>query len=87
MIIDLFRSEKLKTKPDSHKVSILKAISWRIIGTLDTMLISYVLTGDLKVAFGIGSIEVVSKMLLYYLHERAWTKITKTNEAEYSKDK
>lgn len=77
MIIDLFRSEKQKLTPGSHRVSIFKAISWRLIGTIDTMVISYLLTGDLKVAFGIGSIEVVSKMLLYYLHERLWARITK----------
>lgn len=86
MIIDLFRSESTKLKSDSRKTSVFKAISWRIIGTIDTMVISYLLTGDLKVAFGIGSIEVVSKMVLYYLHERAWTKMTKTNN-EYSRDK
>ncbi|NAS32387.1 DUF2061 domain-containing protein [Flavobacteriaceae bacterium R38] len=85
MIIDLFRSENTKLKSDSRKTSVFKAISWRIIGTLDTMIISYLLTGDLKVAFGIGSIEVVSKMVLYYLHERAWTKMTKNDE--YSRDK
>lgn len=78
MIIDLFRSQNLKPKADSHKVSVLKTISWRVIGTIDTMVISYILTGNLKVAFSIGSIEVVSKMLLYYFHERVWTKITKT---------
>ncbi len=78
MIIDLFRSQNTKPKADSRKVSVLKAISWRVIGTIDTMIISYILTGNLKVAFSIGSIEVVSKMLLYYFHERAWTKITKT---------
>ncbi|WP_340202242.1 DUF2061 domain-containing protein [Ascidiimonas sp. W6] len=77
MIIDLFRAEKEKLNSGSHKVSLLKAISWRVIGTIDTMVISYLLTGNLKVAFSIGSIEVISKMLLYYLHERVWGKITK----------
>ena len=62
---------------DSQKISILKTISWRIIGTLDTMLISYFLTGDISIAVGIGGIEVVSKMILYYLHERVWNKATK----------
>lgn len=88
MLIDLFRSENAtRPKADSHKISIIKAISWRIIGTLDTMLISYLLTGNLKIAFGIGSIEVISKMILYYLHERAWTKITKNEVDEYSGNK
>ncbi|WP_461532140.1 DUF2061 domain-containing protein [Sinomicrobium sp.] len=66
-------------KPETHsrKVSVLKAVSWRVIGTIDTMVISYILTGNIKVALGIGSIEVVSKMVLYYFHERAWLRIVK----------
>ena len=86
MIIDLFRPDNIKLKSDSRKISVFKAISWRVIGTVDTMVISYLLTGDLKVAFGIGSIEVISKMILYYLHERAWTKMTKPNDG-YSGNK
>ncbi len=77
MIIDLIRSEKQKLNPGSHRVSVLKAISWRVLGTIDTMVISYILTGNIKIAVGIGSIEVVSKMILYYLHERVWGRITK----------
>lgn len=68
---------KLVVKGSNHKISILKTISWRIIGTIDTMIISFILTGDMTVAFGIGSIEIVSKMILYYFHERVWNKITK----------
>ena len=52
--------------------SIVKAISWRIIGTLDTMVIAWFITGELTMAISIGSIEVVTKMLLYYGHERIW---------------
>ena len=55
--------------------SVVKTISWRTIGTLDTMIISYFITGDLVMAASIGSIEVVTKMILYYFHERAWNKI------------
>jgi len=64
-------------RADSSKISLLKTVSWRLIGTLDTMLISYFLTGKLDVAISIGGIEVVSKMILYYLHERAWIKLLK----------
>ncbi|MGS2738631.1 DUF2061 domain-containing protein [Sinomicrobium sp. M5D2P17] len=77
MILDLLKTQKLKPASDSRKVSVLKAVSWRLVGTIDTMIISYILTGDIKIALGIGSIEVVSKMILYYLHERAWLRITK----------
>ncbi len=55
--------------------SIVKAISWRIIGTLDTIVISWFLTGEIDTALAIGSIELVTKMLLYFGHERVWNRI------------
>jgi len=60
---------------DSHSRSFMKALSWRVTGTVDTMVISLVITGNMKVAAAIGGTEVVTKSLLYYLHERAWLKI------------
>lgn len=62
-------------KVDSRKVSLLKGISWRILGTLDTILLSWLFTGDISKALKIGGIELVTKVLLYYLHERAWGRI------------
>ena len=56
--------------------SVVKTISWRTLGTLDTIIISYFVTGNLVMAASIGSIEVVTKMILYYFHERAWNKIS-----------
>ncbi len=61
---------------DSKFKSLGKAISWRVLGTIDTIVISYFITGELKMAISIGSIEVFSKILLYYFHERAWEKFT-----------
>jgi uncharacterized membrane protein len=55
--------------------SLLKAVSWRVTGSIDTLLLSWFFTGDLKVAAAIGLTEVVTKMVLYYLHERAWSRI------------
>ena len=52
--------------------SMAKAITWRTIGTLDTIIISYFLTGEIKTAVSIGSIEVFTKMILYFFHERIW---------------
>lgn len=80
MIDIIFNSQqRTQVKPrrvsDSQLKSALKTISWRVIGTIDTMVISYFVTGELKMAFSIGSIEVVSKMILYYFHERVWNKI------------
>jgi uncharacterized membrane protein len=60
---------------DTHSRSFAKAISWRVTGTIDTMLISLIVTGSLKLAATIGLTEVLTKSLLYYLHERAWLKI------------
>lgn len=57
---------------DSHKRSIAKAISWRVLGTADTLLLSYIFTGSLVVAGSIASAESVTKIVLFYLHERAW---------------
>lgn len=56
--------------------SVVKTISWRTIGTLDTIIISYFITGNLAMAASIGSIELFTKMILYYFHERAWNKIS-----------
>lgn len=64
-------------KINGNRVSVLKAVSWRIIGTIDTIVISYFLTGKLTLAISIGGIEVITKMTLYYLHERAWIKLLK----------
>jgi len=55
--------------------SVVKTISWRTLGTIDTIAISYFITGSMAMAASIGSIEVVTKMILYYLHERGWNKI------------
>jgi len=55
--------------------SFVKSISWRIIGTLDTILISWLITGTLSLAFAIGSIEMITKMVLYFFHERLWNTI------------
>ncbi len=67
--------------------SIVKTISWRALGTLDTIIISYFITGSLGMAASIGAIELVTKMFLYYFHERAWNKtnfgMVKEDSMEY----
>lgn len=55
--------------------SIAKSISWRLVGTVDTVLISWLITGTLRMAFSIGAVEFFSKMVLYFFHERAWNAI------------
>jgi uncharacterized membrane protein len=71
MLIDKLFSNKLGMG-DSHGKSLAKSISWRIVGTLDTIVISWVLTGTLSLALSIGSIELFTKFFLYYAHERLW---------------
>jgi uncharacterized membrane protein len=66
--------------------SLVKAISWRVTGTIDTFLVSYIITGKVAVAISISGVEVVTKMFLYYWHERLWTRIKfgkKVAEPEY----
>jgi uncharacterized membrane protein len=55
--------------------SLLKAISWRATGTLDTIVISFLVTGKIEMALSIGFVELFSKLGLYYLHERAWNRV------------
>ena len=59
---------------NSNKKHLLKTITWRIIGTLDTILLSWFITDNAVTGLQIGFLEVISKMLLYYLHERTWHK-------------
>lgn len=59
---------------EKHYRSVIKAVSWRTVGTIDTMIVSFFITGNLIMAVSIGSVEVLTKMVLYYLHERAWDK-------------
>ncbi len=69
------RTYKEDSKSEHAKRSILKSISWRVIGTIDTIVISWIVTGTLKLAFSIGLVELFTKMLLYFFHERFWNKI------------
>lgn len=55
--------------------SIVKAISWRATGSMDTFVVSYLVTGKVGVALSIGGIEVFTKMILYYFHERLWNRL------------
>jgi uncharacterized membrane protein len=58
----------------SYKRHLAKTITWRVVGTIDTILLSWFITGNLTVGLTIGGIEVISKMILYFAHERVWYK-------------
>jgi uncharacterized membrane protein len=60
---------------DTNSRSLAKAVSWRATGTLDTFLISWLITGQLALAGGIALTEVVTKVFLFWAHERVWNKI------------
>jgi uncharacterized membrane protein len=60
---------------ETHARSVLKAVSWRTLGTLDTFAISWFLTGRVEIAGSIAALEVVTKIAWYYLHERVWATI------------
>lgn len=55
--------------------SLAKTVSWRIIGTIDTVLLGWLITGNMEMGIKIGGIELITKMILYFFHERAWAKI------------
>lgn len=68
-----------KTEPNVKVVeksyrSVVKTLSWRTLGTLDTILISWFVIGDINFAVTIGGVELFTKMALYYFHERAWNR-------------
>jgi len=58
-----------------RKRSLVKAISWRVIATLTTMSLVFLFTGELILAMGVGVLDVISKLILYYGHERLWNLI------------
>ncbi len=57
---------------NTQKRHIAKTITWRILGTLDTIILSWIISGSSTIGFKIGFIEVITKMILYYFHERFW---------------
>ena len=70
MILDL-----ILFKDPSVKRHVAKTVTWRIVGTLDTMIIGWLITGDAMTGLKIGGIEMFTKMILYFIHERIWFKL------------
>ena len=63
------------------KRHIAKTITWRVVGTLDTILLGWLLTGDISTGVSIGAVEFATKMVLYFIHERIWFKVRVFREA------
>ena len=57
---------------DAHWRSFAKAVSWRVTGSIDTLVLSLIITGSVKLAGTIASVEVITKIMLFYFHERLW---------------
>ena len=64
--------KKNKTEKTKKFKSLKKAVSWRVVASVTTMIIAYLFIGSIEIALGIGAIESLLKIGLYYLHERLW---------------
>lgn len=76
-------TKKFVHKKDGISRSIVKSISWRVVGTIDTIIISWFVTGKPVLAFSIGAVELITKMVLYTVHERVWENIHYGRKAVY----
>jgi len=69
-------------KDHSQKRHIAKTITWRLVGTIDTIILSWIISGNPMIGLKIGMAEMLTKMLLYYFHERVWFKINLTKDGK-----
>lgn len=60
---------------EKHQRSILKTITWRVLGTLITSVVVYIFTKKIVLSLSIGGLDATLKLLFYYLHERVWDKV------------
>ena len=63
-----------------------KTISWRVVGTVDTILVGWLVSGDATMGLTIGGFEMASKTLLYYFHERAWFRYGRLGREDQTSD-
>ena len=59
----------------THSRAVVKAITWRSIGSFDTFVLGWLITGNAAIGGSIAVLELATKMFLYYVHERAWSRI------------
>ena len=67
-----FESDKSSERPLR---SVMKALSWRVVGTIDTLLVSYYATSKFTLAASIATVDFLTKLVLYFFHERIWNRI------------
>lgn len=73
-IWNIFKIGRLKEKVKRGR-SLFKAMTWRIIASLDTFFLSYIITGRFDWATSIAIFEIITKAIIYYFHERAWNRV------------
>ena len=73
-IWNIFKIGRLKEKVKRGR-SFFKAMTWRIIASLDTFFLSYIITGRFDWATSIAIFEIITKAIIYYFHERAWNRV------------
>ena len=75
MLEGVFQDEEKIHNEESHTRSLLKGLTWRVLATMTTVSIAFVVTGEVRTAFQIGCVEFIAKIGIYYIHERIWSKI------------
>jgi len=65
-----------EARSESYARTSTKTTTWRVIASMDTMLLGWIFTGNIATAISIGSLEVVTKLILYFFHERVWSKLS-----------
>lgn len=60
---------------ETHRRSILKGFTWRVIASATTMTVVYIATGNLALVASVGVVDILAKVFFYYLHERTWGKV------------
>jgi uncharacterized membrane protein len=73
-IWNIFKIGRLKEKVKRGR-SLFKAMTWRVIASLDTFFLSYIITGRFDWATSIAIFEIITKAIIYYFHERAWNRV------------
>ena len=62
--------------------ALVKTVTWRFVATCTTILVAFIFTGSLVISLEIGSVEMILKLLFYYLHERSWDRVKLVTETE-----
>ena len=75
MVIDVIGRSTVRPLREARTRSFLKTMSWRLTGTLDTFIISWIVAGKVTIASYIAGVELLTKITLYYGHERVWAAI------------